>query len=107
MIKKNKKPQYLFIMDIENLKYHYALTLDHWSKRFEDNITTIREKYGESFVRMFRIYLRGSSSAFRKGELTLLQILLKKELNSEYSLTREHFILSKESTLTTKFSSEV
>jgi cyclopropane-fatty-acyl-phospholipid synthase len=107
MIKKNKKPQYLFIMDIENLKYHYALTLDHWSKRFEDNITTIREKYGESFVRMFRVYLRGSSSAFRKGELTLLQILLKKELNPEYPLTREHFILSKESKLTTKFSSEV
>ncbi|GIX41205.1 MAG: cyclopropane-fatty-acyl-phospholipid synthase [Leptospiraceae bacterium] len=94
MIKKNKKPQYLYIMDIENLKYHYALTLDHWSKRFEENVEIIREKYGESFVRMFRIYLRGSSSGFRKGELTLLQILMTKGTKPDYPLTREHFILS-------------
>jgi cyclopropane-fatty-acyl-phospholipid synthase len=94
MIKRNKKPQYLYIMDIENLKYHYALTLDHWSKRFEENVEIIRKKYGESFVRMFRIYLRGSSSGFRKGELTLLQILMKKGTASDYPLTREHFILS-------------
>ncbi len=93
MIKKQNK-QYLFVMDIENLKYHYALTLDHWSERYEKNIDYIRNKYGESFVRMFRMYLRGSSSAFRLGELTLLQILLKKEIDVNYPLTREHFILS-------------
>ncbi len=91
-IKESKTPRYFYIMDIENLKYHYALTLDHWSKRFEENIETIRKKYGEAFVRMFRIYLRGSCSAFREGELTLLQILLKKGIDSQYPLTREHFI---------------
>ncbi|MCS7205503.1 MAG: cyclopropane-fatty-acyl-phospholipid synthase family protein [Leptospiraceae bacterium] len=87
------KKQYLFVMDIENLKYHYALTLDHWAKRFEENVETIRQKYGESFVRMYRMYLRGSASGFRRGELTLVQILLKKDQNPDYPLTREHFIL--------------
>lgn len=92
-IKSSNVPKYFFIMDIENLKYHYALTLDHWSDRFEKNVNIIREKYGEPFVRMFRIYLRGSASAFREGELTLLQILLQKHVDSNYPLTRTHFIL--------------
>lgn len=96
MVNSDSRKKYLFVMDIENLKYHYALTLDHWSKRFEDHIDYIRNKYGESFVRMFRLYLRGSSCAFRKGELTLLQILMTKNTNSSYPLTREHFISSKQ-----------
>ncbi len=91
-VRKFSNPHYFFIMDIENLKYHYALTLDHWSQRYEQNIDEIRKKYGEAFVRMFRMYLRGSSSAFRIGELTLLQIVLTKEVNSSYPLTRKHLL---------------
>ncbi|MFN3604205.1 MAG: class I SAM-dependent methyltransferase [Leptonema sp. (in: bacteria)] len=92
-IKSSKTPNYFYIMDIENLKYHYALTLDRWSERFEKNVKTIRKKYGESFVRMFRMYLRGSSSGFREGELTLLQIILQKNTNPNYPLTRSHFLI--------------
>ena len=87
-----QKDRPFFVADLENLRYHYALTLDHWSRRFEDNIDWIRERYGESFIRMFRLYLRGSAAAFRFGGLTLIQLLLHKGYLNDAPLTRRHFL---------------
>jgi len=69
------KTSKLHVLDVENLCYHYALTLDDWSKRFEQNIDVIRGDYPEAFIRMFRLYLRGSAAGFRYGGNTLLQLL--------------------------------
>ncbi|MEQ8351632.1 MAG: cyclopropane-fatty-acyl-phospholipid synthase family protein [Leptospiraceae bacterium] len=87
-----KRDRPFFVADMENLRYHYALTLDHWSKRFEKNVPWIREQYGESFVRMFRMYLRGSAAAFRYGGLTLVQLLLHKGYINDAPLTRHHYL---------------
>ncbi|MBI41693.1 MAG: cyclopropane-fatty-acyl-phospholipid synthase [Leptospiraceae bacterium] len=87
-----EKGRPFFVADMENLRYHYALTLDHWSRRFEKNLDWIRSQYGEPFVRMFRMYLRGSAAAFRYGGITLVQLLLHKGYINDAPLTRHHFL---------------
>jgi cyclopropane-fatty-acyl-phospholipid synthase len=57
-------PEYDFhITDYESLRMHYTRTLDEWTKRFEDNLDNVRKLgYDEVFIRMWRLYLRGSSA---------------------------------------------
>ncbi|MBU41669.1 MAG: cyclopropane-fatty-acyl-phospholipid synthase [Spirochaetaceae bacterium] len=87
-----KKDRPFFVADMENLRYHYALTLDHWYRRFQKHEDWIRNQYGESFVRMFKLYLRGSAAAFRYGGITLIQILLHKGYINDAPLTRHHYL---------------
>ena len=77
-------------VDIENLRLHYAITLDEWSKRFEANAREIREMFDDGFVRMWRMYLNGSAAAFRWGDTRLYQILFTNGLNNSLPMTREH-----------------
>jgi cyclopropane-fatty-acyl-phospholipid synthase len=91
-------------MDIENLRLHYAATLDQWAQRFEANANKIESMFDEKFVRMWRIYLNGSAAAFRNGDLRLYQILFTKGLNNQLPLTREHmYLTSQEKTQETKY----
>ncbi|NIA30563.1 MAG: methyltransferase domain-containing protein [Actinobacteria bacterium] len=76
--------------DVENLRLHYAMTLEEWSKRFETNVTKIRKMYDEKFVRMWRMFLNGSAAGFRYGTTRLYQIVFTKGLNNSLPLTRQH-----------------
>jgi cyclopropane-fatty-acyl-phospholipid synthase len=77
-------------VDIENLRLHYAITLDRWAKRFEANTKEIEKMFNRQLVRMWRMFLYGSSAAFRWGYIRLYQILFTNGLNNELSITREH-----------------
>jgi cyclopropane-fatty-acyl-phospholipid synthase len=77
-------------IDIENLRTHYAATLDEWAKRFEMNVDRIRQSFDEGFVRMWRMYLNGCAAIFRWGDLRLYQIVFTNGLNNSLPLTREH-----------------
>jgi cyclopropane-fatty-acyl-phospholipid synthase len=77
-------------VDIENLRLHYAATLDEWARRFEANADRIEEAFGRRFVRMWRMFLRGSAGAFRWGTIRAYQILFTNGLNNSLPLTREH-----------------
>jgi cyclopropane-fatty-acyl-phospholipid synthase len=81
-------------IDIENLRLHYAATLDKWVQRFEANANNIVSMFDEKFVRMWRMYLNGSAAAFRNGDLRLYQILFTKGLNNRFPLTRDHLYQS-------------
>ncbi|MBZ5699782.1 MAG: cyclopropane-fatty-acyl-phospholipid synthase family protein [Acidobacteriia bacterium] len=63
------------VQDVENLRYHYAKTLEHWLSRFESSVNSISRMFGAEFVRAWRLYLAGSIAAFRVGRLQLFQIL--------------------------------
>lgn len=65
----------LTVLDVENLRLHYAETLRHWVTRFEQSLTTIRKTYDEDFIRMWRMYLVASCTAFATGGLQLYQML--------------------------------
>ena len=77
------------VWDVENLAPHYRLTLDHWSERFELVVPTVLEQFDERFVRMWRLYLRASSAAFREGVVEVHQILVSRGQPDDLPLTRE------------------
>jgi cyclopropane-fatty-acyl-phospholipid synthase len=76
------------VWDVENLAPHYRITLDHWSERFEQCVPLVRKRFGERFVRMWRLYLRASSAAFREGALEVHQILVSRGQQRVLPLTR-------------------
>jgi cyclopropane-fatty-acyl-phospholipid synthase len=85
------EPSGLSVLDVENLRLHYALTLRHWLDRYEGALDKVRSMFSdESFVRMWRLYLAGSIAAFETGVLQLFQVLITKQDNNAIPLTREY-----------------
>jgi cyclopropane-fatty-acyl-phospholipid synthase len=83
-------PEYNFHpTDIESLRIHYAMTLDCWVKAYEAHVDQVKEMYGERFVRMWRLYLRGSAASFRQEGMNLHQIVFTKSFNNDLALTRD------------------
>lgn len=79
----------LQIIDAENMRFHYALTLRHWLARFEANAELIRAKWGEDVVRTFRLYLNGGLADFTQGRGTLVyQALFSNGPDNEAPLDR-------------------
>ncbi|MBI3128159.1 MAG: class I SAM-dependent methyltransferase [Candidatus Tectomicrobia bacterium] len=66
------------ILDVENLRLHYARTCRHWLERLEANERRIVGMVGEKKYRIYRVWLACSSSAFYAGSLGLYQVLLQK-----------------------------
>ncbi|HEY2807552.1 MAG TPA: cyclopropane-fatty-acyl-phospholipid synthase family protein [Steroidobacteraceae bacterium] len=63
------------VLDVENLRMHYALTLRQWTQLYEAASDKVREMFDARFVRMWRLYLAGSIAAFSTGKLQLFQVL--------------------------------
>lgn len=64
-----------FVRDVEDLRPHYALTLEHWLERFDAARDRVISMYGVEFERAWRLYLAGSIAGFRSGSLQLFQIV--------------------------------
>jgi cyclopropane-fatty-acyl-phospholipid synthase len=62
------------VLDVENLRRHYELTLRHWRERYERAVAEGRVGFDERFRRTWRLYLAGSEAAFRVGSLQLFQV---------------------------------
>lgn len=77
-------------IDVENLRLHYAATLDEWGKRFETNAGKIQEAFDARLIRMWRLFLNGSSAAFRWGNIRVYQVLFTNGLNNSLPITREY-----------------
>ena len=69
------EPWNFSICDVENLRLHYAKTLEHWLARFEGSAQQISSMFDARFVRAWRLYLAGSLAAFRTGTLQLFQLV--------------------------------
>jgi cyclopropane-fatty-acyl-phospholipid synthase len=57
---------------------HYDKTLMAWFARFDAGWDCIREKYGEAFYRMWKLYLQGCAGAFRIERLRVWQLVFSK-----------------------------
>jgi cyclopropane-fatty-acyl-phospholipid synthase len=68
-------PERLAVVDVENLRSHYALTLRHWRERYERAAEEGRVGRDERFRRAWRLYLAGSEASFRTGSLQLFQVV--------------------------------
>jgi cyclopropane-fatty-acyl-phospholipid synthase len=67
-------PARMSVLDVENLRPHYALTLRHWRERYERALASRRVPFDEQFRRTWRLYLAGSEASFRTGWLQLFQV---------------------------------
>lgn len=91
----------LEVLDIENLRRHYALTLDCWAERFERNWDDIQrldpQRFNERFRRQWRTYLYGCAEMFRspKEHTHLFQITFSKgNVGHDYPMSRRHLYAS-------------
>ncbi len=84
------EPLSFSVLDVENIRLHYALTLRHWLERYESAVGAVRSMFDEAFVRMWRLYLAGSIAGFETGTLQLFQVLFAKQGNNAIPLTREY-----------------
>ena len=84
------EPWNLSILDVENLRLHYAQTLRHWLGLYEAASERVLEMFDEKFVRMWRLYLAGSVAAFTTGTLQLFQVLFAPGENNDIAWTRAH-----------------
>jgi cyclopropane-fatty-acyl-phospholipid synthase len=80
------EPSGFSVLDVENLRVHYARTLAHWLARFES--PTIASRFDEAFVRAWRLYLAGSQAAFTTGWLQLFQMTFARGQWSDVPWTR-------------------
>ena len=84
------EPNGLSVLDVENIRLHYAETLRAWLDRFEENVDSVRSMFDETFVRAWRLYLVGSIAAFLRGKLQLFQVLYARSGANETPWTRAH-----------------
>jgi len=68
----------LLINDVEILRYHYADTLAAWAERFAQHREQFVGSKGETFCRMWEIYLGMCEAAFRSSDLVVYQVQLSK-----------------------------
>lgn len=78
------------VLDVENLRLHYARTLEHWLARFEDNSDQVERMFDDSFVRTWRLYLSGAIANFRLGNLQLFQVVFSRAANNLLPWLRPH-----------------
>ncbi len=84
------EPHGFSVLDVENLRLHYARTCREWLGRFERVADQVQGMYDEAFVRAWRLYLSGSVAAFAVGTLQLFQVVFAHEDDNDVPMTREH-----------------
>jgi cyclopropane-fatty-acyl-phospholipid synthase len=83
------EPWNLSVLDVENLRLHYAQTLRHWLGLYEAASERVREMFDEKFVRMWRLYLAGSIAGFTTGTLQLFQVVFAPGASNDVPWTRK------------------
>lgn len=86
------------LVDVENLRPHYAQTLWAWSDRLEgrlDEARSVLMKYhptkAEKILLAYRLYLAGCAVGFERGWTALYQMLaIRNDALSDYPFTRHH-----------------
>ncbi|MEC5216071.1 cyclopropane-fatty-acyl-phospholipid synthase [Actimicrobium sp. GrIS 1.19] len=68
----------LEVVDLENLRRHYARTCALWAENFEGRAADIRRIAGERRYRIWRVYLAGAAYAFERDWISLYQAVCVK-----------------------------
>ncbi len=90
----------LMLADVEVLRLHYGLTIEHWYARTTAAKPQIVALYDERFYRMWRFYLAGALTAFRWGEMVNFQLQYVKDrralpITRDYIAQAEKALLAK------------
>ena len=82
------EPVGLLVLDVENLRRHYAYTLCEWLRRFDQHRATFEDQFGLDFVRAWRLYLAGCAAGFETGGVQLYQVTFSRALDNSVPMTR-------------------
>jgi cyclopropane-fatty-acyl-phospholipid synthase len=82
------EPYGFTVLDVENLRLHYAKTLEHWRDRFRRSERQVSAMFDDRFVRAWDLYLAGSAAAFTTGSLQLFQLVVTRGDNNAIPWTR-------------------
>jgi cyclopropane-fatty-acyl-phospholipid synthase len=85
------EPMGFSVIDVENLRLHYARTLEHWRTRFEQCAPRVRAMFDEAFVRTWRLYLATAEAGFTSGELQLFQLTFGRAADNSRPWTRRQW----------------
>ncbi len=66
------------VLDVENLRPHYAMTCRHWVKRLQQNSVRCIELVGEEIYRTWLLFLAASAVYFEQSTIDVYQLLLAK-----------------------------
>jgi cyclopropane-fatty-acyl-phospholipid synthase len=67
------------VSDVEELRFHYALTLAEWYRRFTLHREEIVRLYDERLFRMWQFYLVGAEQGFRNSTMVNFQLQTVKQ----------------------------
>ncbi len=84
------EPSGYSVLDVENLRLHYAKTLEHWLGRFERSREAVGRMFDQKFLRAWRLYLASSLASFSAGDLQLFQVVFAHPHKNDLPWTRAH-----------------
>jgi cyclopropane-fatty-acyl-phospholipid synthase len=96
--------QGLWLVDCENLRLHYARTLEHWRRNVEARRSNIVASFGAPFYRAWEFYLTASELGFIHQGLTVYQLLVARSATAA-PLTRD-FMWRAEAELSRRLAAE-
>jgi cyclopropane-fatty-acyl-phospholipid synthase len=82
------EPHAMSVLDVENLRLHYAKTLEHWRRRFNGERGHVATMFDDTFARAWELYLTGSQAAFTTGWMQLFQVLFARGKSNAIPWTR-------------------
>ena len=78
------------VLDVENLRPHYARTCRLWQERLTANREAALRVADEPTFRAWRLWLAASSLSFEEGISSVYQVLMAKRGSARRPLTREY-----------------
>ncbi|MFC5474614.1 class I SAM-dependent methyltransferase [Paraherbaspirillum soli] len=76
----------LEVLDLENLRRHYARTCGIWADNLEARADEVRKTVDDRRFRIWRLYLAGSSYGFERDWISLYQVICRKAGRSATTL---------------------
>jgi cyclopropane-fatty-acyl-phospholipid synthase len=80
------------VLDIENLRPHYALTCRAWVARLQANAAACLEAVDTETYRTWLLYLAGSANNFEQGASDIYQMLLAKRSTAQVRHLRREYM---------------
>jgi len=81
----------LWVLDMENLRLHYAKTLTIWHRNFEENRDKVVQMYDERFARMWEFYLLSAEMVFTTGPNFVFHMQLSRNRDAA-PITRDYMV---------------
>jgi cyclopropane-fatty-acyl-phospholipid synthase len=79
------------VLDVENLRPHYAMTCRHWVERLSANAAECLNHVDRTTYRTWLLYLAGSAISFESGATDIYQVLMeKRRAGKRRRLTRDY-----------------